>query len=622
MSSSWNVSHPRPRAERRRGPEADGWPVAVAVDLPRLELDRPFSYLAPEGTEIGNLVSVPFHRRTVKGWVLGETDDVPQRILPVRRVLSRLPLFDQRLLGLYRWMAERYVTPLATVIGRAHPPRVAGEEERWSPREPRPASEPRTEGVLSAYEGGDRFLSACRGGTGAFVLRPLPDDEASACVEAVAECIAGGRDAVVVVPEAEPLPHTAQAVVEAFGPAALLFVGGEPRDRYRGWLDVLAGRYRVVVGTRPVVFAPVRRLGVVWVNRETHPGHREERAPYHHVRDVALARAGFDEAVCVLAAHAPSAEAVAAADGGRAQVVRADRQKERRAAPLVEVAKPAEEDRSFRLAEALKSAKGAFLLVSRRGYGVARVCRSCREPARCPACQGPVVMRRGETRCALCGTEAICQYCGSRSFGVERGGTERVQEWAGRTTALPVTRVEEGDAAVPPGSGRVVVGTAAAVKDFGPRRVDLVGVLDPDRARRRAGVLASEQALATWMEAALWAGPRDGGGRVVVQTRESGDPAIQALVRWDPWHFQHAERRRREEGGFPPGHPVFRVLGREGLPEGLKTLDPVTLLSTALGDETVCLIALRPEQVGGFRRRILELLGEGVARRVEAEPQL
>jgi primosomal protein N' (replication factor Y) len=587
-----------------------------------LELDRSFTYLASEDAATGQLVSVPFHRRTVKGWVLGETDDVPPRVLPVRRVLSRVPLFDEGLLALYRWMAERYVAPLATVIGRAHPPRVAGEEKGWSPGEPPPVSGPRVESVLSGYEDGERLLSACRDGSGAFLLRPLPDDEAAACVEAVAACLEGGRDAAVLVPEADPLPYTARAVVEAFGPAALLFVGGEPRDRYRAWLDVLAGRHRVVVGTRPAVFAPVRRLGLLWANREAHPGHREERAPYHHVREVALARARLDGAVCVLAAHAPSAEAVAAAHAGRAVVVRAPRRRERDAAPLVEVVRPAEEDRSFRLAEVLKRATGAFLLVSRRGYGVARVCRSCGEPARCTACEGPVVVRGGQPRCALCGAQAACPACGGRSFGVERGGTERLQEWAGRATDLPVTRVDEGEEAVPPALGRVVVGTAAAVKDFGPRHVDLVGVLDPDRARRRAGVFAAEQALATWMEAALWAGPRSGGGRVVVQTREPGDPAIQALVRWDPWFFHRAERRRREEAGFPPAHPVFRVLGGEGLAEGLKVLDPVTLLSTPLGDETVCLVALRAEQVGGFRRRVLQLLEEGVARRVEAEPQL
>jgi primosomal protein N' (replication factor Y) len=205
---------------------------------------------------------------------------------------------------------------------------------------------------------------------------------------------------------------------------------------------------------------------------------------------------------------------------------------------------------------------------------------------------------------------------------VERGGTERLQEWAARTTALPVTRVDEGDHAVPPGRGSVVVATAAGVKDFGPRRVDLVGVLDPDRARRRAGLHAAEQALATWMEAAVWAGPRLGGGRVVVHTRDPGDPAVQALVRWDPWHFHRSECQRREEAGFPPGCPVFRLLGAEGIGEALGALEPVTLLVSRPEDETVCLVALRPEQVPSFRHRVLELIEEGVVRRVEAEPQL
>ncbi|HYZ11681.1 MAG TPA: hypothetical protein VE962_07280, partial [Actinomycetota bacterium] len=257
-----------------------GRPVAVCVDLPRLELDRPFTYLAPTGAGPGNLVSVPFHGRTVKGWILGGTDEVPQRVLPVRRVLSAIPLFDERLLSLYRWMAERYVVPLATVIGRAHPPRVAGEEEGWTMVDPPTEPRPERESVLASYGGGDRLRDATRDGGGSFLVRPLPDEEAAVCVEAVGACLANGRDASVVVPEAEPLPYTARAVAEAFPRSTLLFVGGDPRERYRAWLDVLSGRYRVVVGTPPAVFAPLRRLGLVWVNREAHPGHREERAPY------------------------------------------------------------------------------------------------------------------------------------------------------------------------------------------------------------------------------------------------------------------------------------------------------------------------------------------------------
>lgn len=589
--------------------------------VPRLELDRPFTYLLPEGVAapVGSLVSVPFHGRTVKGWVLGAAEDLPTKVLKVRRVLSTGPLFRERDLRVYRWVSRRYLAPLAAVIDRAHPPRVASEEGRPVT----PAAEPsRTTvpEVLAGYEGGTSLVEACLGGSGAFVVRPLPDEEATACVEAVAACLEGGRDAVVLVPEAEPLPFTARAVEEAFGDAVLLFVGGEPRVRYRAWLDVLGGRYRVVVGTRPAVFAPVRRLGLVWVNREAHPGHREERAPYHHVRDVAAARARLENAACVLAAHSASAAAAALADRREAAVVRAGRGREREAAPVVETVRVEAEDRSTRLGSLVARARSAFLLVSRRGYGVARVCRTCGEPARCGRCEGPVAVRGGRPACAVCGAKGMCPSCGGSTFGLERGGAERVREWAARITGRPVALVESGSGAASPTG--LVVGTAAAVKDVGPARIGLVAVLDADRARRRPGLAAPEQVLATWFEAATWAGPRGTGGRVLVQTRDPRDPAIQALVRWDPWYFHRAERTRLADAGFPPGFPVFRLAGRPPMPERIKEGEPVSVLVSDQGSGTVCLVTVRPDRLDRFRDTVLSLVSEGIVERVEAEPQL
>jgi primosomal protein N' len=124
------------------------------------------------------------------------------------------------------------------------------------------------------------------------------------------------------------------------------------------------------------------------------------------------------------------------------------------------------------------------------------------------------------------------------------------------------------------------------------------------------------------MEAAAWAGPRDDGGRVLVQTRDSSDPAIQALVRWDPWHLHRAEAKRRADAGFPVGCPVFRVTGSPDLERGLAELLPMHLLTTTLGGQTVSLVTLRPEAVPRFRERVLAWAGDGTVERVEAEPQL
>ncbi|MGH2554237.1 MAG: hypothetical protein ACRDHO_00775, partial [Actinomycetota bacterium] len=168
----------------------------------------------------------------------------------------------------------------------------------------------------------------------------------------------------------------------------------------------------------------------------------------------------------------------------------------------------------------------------------------------------------------------------------------------------------------------VLVGTAAAVKEVGPRRLELVAILDPDRALARAGVHAGEQALATWMEVAGWAGPRSGGGRVLLHTRHPAHPAIQALVRWEPVPFLMGQARTRTEAGFVPGHPVFRISGSGALEQDLRTAGATSVLATASSRGTLCLVTVPPDDLARFRQEILRLASQGTVTRVEAEPQL
>jgi len=563
-------------------------------------------------------VSVPFHGRTVSGWVLGPAQDVPGgRLLRVRKLRSRVRFFDPDMLGLLRWASERYLAPLASVIERSHPPRVAGEEEVAGTESPISGARmpvTRRPGVTSILEAGRTTW-----------LRPLPGEEAEACIGAVRGSLDAGRRALVLVPEADPVPGTAAAVLEAFDGRAVSFFGGDARTRYRTWLEIRKGCHDVVVATRPGVFAPLGDLGLIWISREVHPAHREDRAPYYHVREVAMARARLHGVACVLASLSPSVETAAAVVSGAIAASRPARAVERGAAPLVETTPPEAEDRSTRLAALLKKARSAALVVSRRGYGVARVCRSCGDPAKCARCRGPIVAERGAATCGVCRATGACANCGGGSFGIERGGAERVAQWAGHVATVPVRLATgEGDAARPSETG-VLVGTAASVKDVGHVRLDLVAILDPDRALARPGIHAAEQSLATWMEAAAWAGPRSGPGRVLVQTRKPGHPAVQALVRWDPVGYLLGEATHRAEAGFPPGHPVYRMAGRGDLAGELRSAGARTVLSTSAESAergTLCLVAVPPDNLDSFRREVLRLVGEGAIDRVEAEPQL
>src|SRR5688572_8897890 len=174
-----------------------GRPVAVAVNVPRLAVDRPFTYRLPAGAEpaagLGSLVQVPFHGRNVQGWVLGDTEDVPARVSDVRKVLSPVRFFDEALLELYRWIAHRYLMPLAVAIDRGIPPRIVSEEAHAPGRPARSAAD---------AEAAPRALR----------VRPLPGAEAADALAAVRSALADGRTAIVLVPEAEGGSHLARTL--------------------------------------------------------------------------------------------------------------------------------------------------------------------------------------------------------------------------------------------------------------------------------------------------------------------------------------------------------------------------------------------------------------------------
>ncbi|MBI3648174.1 MAG: hypothetical protein HY240_05445 [Actinobacteria bacterium] len=531
---------------------------------------------------MGSLVQAPFHGRLVRGWVLGPTGDVPARMLPVKKRVSPVRFVTPASLELLRWVSARYVSPLAAVIARSVPPRVASEEGAPNPNgaggvapPPEPSSGPLRDaaGLVRTYRGGPELLEVLgAGAAGSFVLRPAPEDELGAALDLVQACLGAGRRALVLVPGAEPVPATATAIVEAFGRRAGLLVGGDKRARFRKWLDVAAGRYDVVVGTRPAVFSPVPDLGLVIVSRESHAAHREDRAPYYHVRDVALARARIEDAVTVLSALCPSSEA---AGSGLAEVAPASRRW-----PPVEVVKPGPEGRAPRLVRAVREARRGFLLAARPGYGVAQVCRACGEPAACAACGGLLRSEEGTVGCVVCEAQGRCRHCGASDFGIRRGGQERVQEWARAAATVPVRRLGRSQAGRLPGHEEILVGGPEDVRDLGPGGLDLVAILDADLAERRPGLAARERSLATWFEAAGWARPH---GRVIVQASRAADPAVQALVRGNPDRFHADEARRRAAAG---------------------------------------LLALEPGRVTEFGRVMRELAARGVVQRVEAEPHL
>jgi primosomal protein N' (replication factor Y) len=588
-------------------------PVAqVLVDLPLAHLDRPFDYAVPatmaETAVRGARVKVRFAGQDVDGFVLGRVaeSDHPGRLQPLRRVVSSEPVLSAEVADLVGEVAARYAGTRSDVLRLAVPARHATTEKAPSPDFATPTAVP-DPALWSAYTGGRRLLERlARAEVARAVWTAAPGEDWPALLaEAVLATRAGGRGALVCLPDRRDVDRLDAALVERIGAGAhvVLTADAGPAKRYAAFLAVSRGAVRIVIGTRAAAFAPVHDLGLVSIWDDGDDLYAEPRAPYPHAREVLLMRAERSSASALVGAHARSVEAEYLLQSGWAHEITLPREELRRRVTVAVTGATAFDlarDPAARTARLPREAfdvirtgleSGPVLVQTpRAGYATRLACDRCRTPAACGVCHGPLRIRdaRRAPDCAWCGTVAgdwACPECGGRGLRAPVVGEQRTAEELGRAFPSTTVRTSSGERVLAevqpkpaivvatPGAEPVVRGGYAAVV-----------LLDTWLLLARDDLRASEEALRRWSNAAALVGGAAGAGRVLA-VGDPAHPTLQALVRWDHSGFARREIEERRTAHLPPASRVATLAGDAGqleaalttleLPAGAEVLGPV-----------------------------------------------
>ena len=137
-------------------------------------------------------------------------------------------------------------------------------------------------------------------------------------LEAVAECLRQGRQALVLLPEIALSSQWLERFARRFGVAPAVWHSDlSSRTRRITWRAVADGAAPVVVGARSALFLPFPDLGLVVVDEEHETAFKQEEGVVYHARDMAVVRARSVPAPAVLVSATPSLETLANVEAGR-----------------------------------------------------------------------------------------------------------------------------------------------------------------------------------------------------------------------------------------------------------------------------------------------------------------
>jgi primosomal protein N' (replication factor Y) (superfamily II helicase) len=479
-------------------------------------------------------------------------------------------------------------------------------------------------------------ITAGLGGFHSFLLYGVTGSGKTAVyLAAMQQALDRGLSSILLVPEIGLTPQTAGLLDRAFGQrVALLHSALTPEERSEQWRRIRSGEAPIVVGTRSAIFAPAPNLGLILVDEEHDQSYKQEETPRYNARDVAVMRAKLAGATVVLGSATPSLESWQNAGAGKYTRIDLRERVMNRPLPEVELVDMRREfqetgqeqlfSRSLiaQTKAALERGEQALILLNRRGYSFAVICRACGDKLECQNCAIALTHHKpsGEDGIAHAGQRLECHYCGFRRtvpakcpkcdsehlyyLGAgSQQGEERLQEiFPGarigrmdRDTVRGRHDLERLLARLHSGEINLLVGTQMIAKGHDIHGVTLVGVVGCDHALSMPDFRAAERVFQLIAQVSGRAGRGELPGRVIVQTYYPDHYAILAATAHDYTAFAERELKYRRWMHYPPFGALANVLVQSAkleeaagwsaelgkwfektAPEGVRVLGPCT----------------------------------------------
>ncbi len=551
--------------------------------LPNI-FNYPFTYESDLDLKIGEYVSVPFGKNKLTGVVWDKLEDNEQKKFKLKKVFKKLQVnpLKKTTINFLNWFSEYNIIPkgmalkLMLLSNNAIEDNIKNNFQVFESNIKNNSiklSEDQKKSLKEMVVLKNKFkVHVLQGTTGS--------GKTFVYFEALKSIIQKGFQGLILLPEIGLTGQFQQKFVEYFGfNPAVWHSGISKKKKEIIWNGISNGKIQVIIGARSSLFLPFKKLGIIIVDEEHDQSFKQDEGITYNARDMAIARASFENIPINLITAVPSVETYENIKKGKYSLSRLNQRYQNASLPnyeIINLNNSKLEKQSWLSNEIVKKVNShlekkdqVLFFLNRRGFSPHVLCNKCYTSFSCPNCSINLVYHKnkGNLLCHYCGYKSHlkrdCSKKGNCEFIFSGPGVERISDEVKRKFPDKKIEIFSSDTMnkkdsmdkldkIIKNETNILVGTQLISKGFHFPSLNCIVVVDIDLSSQGYDLRGAEKNLQLYHQLSGRAGRTGKPATVYFQTYNHDTKMIDDITNKNPDIFLERELEIRKKNKLPP----------------------------------------------------------------------
>ena len=551
--------------------------------LPNI-FNYPFTYESNLDLKIGEYVSVPFGKNKLTGVVWDKLEENEQKKFKLKKVFKKLKVkpLKKTTINFLNWFSEYNIIPkgmalkLMLLSNNAIEDNIKNNFQVFESNIKNNSiklSEDQKKSLKEMVILNNKFrVHVLQGTTGS--------GKTFVYFEALKSIIKKGFQGLILLPEIGLTGQFEQKFVEYFGfNPAVWHSGISKKKKEIIWNGISNGKIQVIIGARSSLFLPFKKLGIIIVDEEHDQSFKQDEGITYNARDMAIARASFENIPINLITAVPSVETYENIKKGKYGLSRLDKRYKNASLPnyeIINLNNSKLEKQSWLSNEIIKKVNShlekkdqVLFFLNRRGFSPHVLCNKCYTSFSCPNCSINLVYHKNKDNllCHYCGYKSHlkrdCSKEGNCEFIFSGPGVERISDEVKRKFPDKKIEIFSSDTMnkkdsmdklnkIIKNETNILVGTQLISKGFHFPSLNCIVVVDIDLSSQGHDLRGAEKNLQLYHQLSGRAGRTGKPATVYFQTYNHDTKVIDDITNKNPDIFLDRELEIRKKNELPP----------------------------------------------------------------------